>query len=993
MSDLQTIISMYNNDPNRKSKNAFYRGQPTKDFLKKNRRYIEEGNATYYADETKVYKPSTGRFVNRLTKTGRVQKKYKGDKMVGSVIKEKKLGETIRYSANDDDLNNNELLYKILRDKPSLRGNYRIVITKNGQIVYDGNINIPENISKWWNTAGRILFQVDSTTMIWNKTTGDTSFIFTKEKQLTQEYITQTFADNSVKSCFFNPVLRWVQEKLETCKTTSSKKNYRKIMNKITGKQLKSGKFKNGYIQEFPNGVPEHAIKELINDLNIGVDIYQPCAENPFLSFRPVKADPRKVFNYINTRIDHVEENPHNSKGNFWGKVYCDDYDYEIKTRAELNQMKDKFIKEKRPFIYGKDCYGITSIKTESDVFRLDDTYDNTIKEFIMDYKMFQYRVDRNKNPHLVAFLQLGTHFNGTRDFETLNNENKDFDNVGHIDMKAAYVNYDKSKYYNGFAMKFNDFRPMNNFDKAGFYLIKNINTDNVKPNVLKYINKLDWFFDGNVYTQAELKCFTDLGYTFEIVFGATAITTVDINIRDWYDGEMVTTKAKLGDDTEIPSYCKYIGSCARVADTSNFYIHCDRKFASTLCNKKQNVFYNDDEGCARVEINKNNHYTLTHFAAQITAFQRIILLDQLLKIPYEDVYRVCVDGIYLKKKGINYKLVEPFRVKEEKDDMTWRNYECEHYLSNIEIYLEDGLSSAYQTIDMTIPNHYYKETVLIKGAGGTGKTYGLKIDNGLIDVLYAAPSWLLASQMDNEKWIKTVHHRLEDSNKIARGIYSHGNIVVDECSMLTEIQKIKIKSFAAEYGTRIFFLGDLDCQLPPVEGSMMNEKGFEEIIEKKYIYRFLKDDKLHNLANMVRNNITKKSYELISKLVDKVQCIHLNELKEMYQPNDVIIAHSNKTCDEYTELFKTIEKYRIIECKNVDGVNRYNGEITLTKPKNIKNVLRHGFTIHSYQGAEVPIGNKLFIDSALNDTRLIYTAISRAKSIDQIYIVFRKQK
>ena len=105
MSDLQTIISMYNNDPNRKSKNAFYRGQPTKDFLKKNRRYIVEGNATYYADETKVYKPSTGRFVNRLTKTGRVQKKYKGDKMVGSVIEEKKLGETIRYSANDDDLN------------------------------------------------------------------------------------------------------------------------------------------------------------------------------------------------------------------------------------------------------------------------------------------------------------------------------------------------------------------------------------------------------------------------------------------------------------------------------------------------------------------------------------------------------------------------------------------------------------------------------------------------------------------------------------------------------------------------------------------------------------------------------------------------------------------------------------------------------------------------------------------------------------------------
>jgi len=140
----------------------------------------------------------------------------------------------------------------------------------------------------------------------------------------------------------------------------------------------------------------------------------------------------------------------------------------------------------------------------------------------------------------------------------------------------------------------------------------------------------------------------------------------------------------------------------------------------------------------------------------------------------------------------------------------------------------------------------------------------------------------------------------------------------------------------------------------------------------------------------MVRNNMFLWTNVLMSKLRKKVKCINQKQLKQMYQPNDVIIAHSNKTCDEYTELFKNVEKYRIIECKNVDGVNRYNGEITLTKPKNIKNELRHGFTIHSYQGAEVPIGNKLFIDAGLNTTRLIYTAISRAKSIDQIYIVGR---
>jgi len=96
MSSLQSVVSMYNSDPTRKGKRALSGGRPTKDFLRLNRRYIKEGRATYYADQTKVFKPDTGKFVNRLTKTGRVQKKFKADKLVGSVVKQKSLGKTIK---------------------------------------------------------------------------------------------------------------------------------------------------------------------------------------------------------------------------------------------------------------------------------------------------------------------------------------------------------------------------------------------------------------------------------------------------------------------------------------------------------------------------------------------------------------------------------------------------------------------------------------------------------------------------------------------------------------------------------------------------------------------------------------------------------------------------------------------------------------------------------------------------------------------------------
>ena len=102
MSSLQDVINLYNADTNKKGKRAMIRGRPTKDFLLRNRQYIRSGQATYYADDTKVYKPSTNSFVNKLTKTGRVQRKYKADNLVGSVIKQKSLGKEFFYQAGND---------------------------------------------------------------------------------------------------------------------------------------------------------------------------------------------------------------------------------------------------------------------------------------------------------------------------------------------------------------------------------------------------------------------------------------------------------------------------------------------------------------------------------------------------------------------------------------------------------------------------------------------------------------------------------------------------------------------------------------------------------------------------------------------------------------------------------------------------------------------------------------------------------------------------
>ena len=81
--------------------------------------------------------------------------------------------------------------------------------------------------------------------------------------------------------------------------------------------------------------------------------------------------------------------------------------------------------------------------------------------------------------------------------------------------------------------------------------------------------------------------------------------------------------------------------------------------------------------------------------------------------------------------------------------------------------------------------------------------------------------------------------------------------------------------------------------------------------------------------------------------------------------------------------MFEHIEKYRV---KN-NSRDYKNGSIIYKSVKNIQKQLQHGFTIHSIQGETAT--TNLYIDlNRQKSIRMLYTAISRAKNIDQIYLI-----
>ena len=103
------------------------------------------------------------------------------------------------------------------------------------------------------------------------------------------------------------------------------------------------------------------------------------------------------------------------------------------------------------------------------------------------------------------------------------------------------------------------------------------------------------------------------------------------------------------------------------------------------------------------------------------------------------------------------------------------------------------------------------------------------------------------------------------------------------------------------------------------------------------------------------------------------------------YGVEDMILCSTHNQKNKYTERFKHLEKYSVLE----NSRDYSNGEIVIgPKPHKVRCELRHAFTVHSIQGETAK--NKLFIDlDRFRSMKMLYTAMSRAKRMDQI--VFMK--
>jgi hypothetical protein len=939
----------------------------------------------------------------------------------------------------------------------------KIIYEVNGDIILDVNEDLTfkkglyKGISNWWKNQGFKLFQVTSSIMIFDTNPNGKVLIYEENKVIKSAVKVAQYFKEGEKNCLLYPVLNWIDDVIDNCKTKKTAQNYMSIKNKVN-KLIES---------ETERGVFEEKLQDIADNLQVSFTIEKPLCDIKFIQALSNKKA-LKHFKYINTRFNHVE----------LGKIennYVYTNNYNIVDRKTLLEMKNELISKNIHFTYKKDLHNISSITTLEGTYHLSNDFNEYTNQFEIDTGLINCKIDDVDDKELSLFVKNGTHYNSTIDFKDVNDYKqyikpkdnlhqreetpelithyrnrrdileqkslKELTNVEgiekayikyklrkhdewvcdrlkerkakiddiekrnilkHADMEKAYIKYKLSKYYEGFLGKITDFRPTDKIVNTGLYRIENLKL--AKGLLRQYNNKMKIFMNNNIYTSAELKFLSDNGATYDITCGAWGIEALDF--------DMDTEEFNMKYDG-VKGYAKYIGKCDSHRINKKYYTYSyNKQDAENIANNTTGeVTKVENEICVSYE--KKHNYHLGHITAFITAYQRLNVLEQLFSMDINSIVRVCVDGIYY--LGDEVKYLNAFRFK---DDKTLENWGDKFYISN----LSKNTGENYYA---DTREHYAKQ--LFKGAGGNGKTHFNLLDQGLVKPLYVAPSWKLATKKRNDYetysnvWYYIVTNDIEEISKIKR---FHNVLIIDEVSMMTEEMKQNI--FTSFSDMKLIFCGDIGYQAPPFNNledksklelinlrkklqnaktdnekdiilswirhytnkiTEMNETGFDNVIEMKQNYRF-KCNKLKSLIGEIRKFI---SLGVHSKIINEYileqlsnRIVNNDYVKNNYKINDMILCRSHETKDIYTEMFKHLNKWSILE----NTREHKNGDIIISDEKpNCKCEIRHAYTVHSIQGETAEHNLYINMDNYF-DSRILYTAISRAKTLDQIYLV-----
>lgn len=739
--------------------------------------------------------------------------------------------------------------------------------------------------------------------------------------------IIQSFRDGE-KHCVIEPLVNLWQSMADRSESDASKKRCAQIANKIR-------KLEGKYVL----GVPEKDMEEVAQIAQRCLIIHDIIG-NEIIKYNSKST---KNFHFTNTRANHLNT----------GHIAIDKQ-YISVSQSELNDLIAQHDQDDEFFLFcgdlSKNCRSIRSARGAWAVYNPDH---EIFKDFSTNHNINNYGINAIKYPELNEFVKEARIINSAP--TPLCDKPNDLEGAKHVDVEKAYTQHKYAPFYKGFLGHIQQWRKLDARNSDFIVSHIGIYQFRVLTNTSLLLKKLGMRV-GYDYTlpSPEIEYFMSLGMEIELIAGCWG-STFDIE----YTPEMLSNRR----------YCTWAGKLGMDKAENIYTFKGDKKWASHLKSElgDDNVLFFSGQNIIVVKIPKNSYYTTHHILAFITSYTRMNMIHMMSSVKGE-LIKAVLDGLYY--RGELPAIEIPCKSKEVKEHIGFRS--AWYYPSEIDC-------STWPMYDAR-----FDGSCVLAGAGGTGKSYSVLTDKGIINPLYVVPSHVLGrSVRTNYKCNYTTIHKLigEECRPFKESHYEPGVAFLDE---LTMIEADWVKRMIAMYPNTLFFIaGDID-----EKQWFQCRNGAPGKFSSIWIdptWRFVhyttdmrsQDEELRTFKADIRSEMRRvfsdggdiDSKRMSHYVQDKA--IDFFDAVQMFVPGDAWIAGTHDTNK------KLLAMGVVSGFINTDKEIVYSGE----------GEKRGSFTTHSFQGLTIK-DKRVFISLDFFEYAMLYTSISRVCKMDQIVLV-----
>lgn len=793
-----------------------------------------------------------------------------------------------------------------------------------------------------------------------------------------------------IDHCVFGPLKKFYEGKLAE---TTAKSQISRLQTNIKKCDKLAEKYK--------KGIPHDALSAELVSMETTVGIMRVDGRDQMI----LNKAGRWRVDFLSTRWNHVD-------------VMLADSNPERIGVVEMRSAIKQLMEMKKPFTFEGDLASPRAIETAAVKYRCAYPYDDMFAEFNESIGRKYFRVDYVAERGLWEYITASIRQNNHVKFQPIPKGAV----LKEVDCIRGYTQFKRCPWYRGFLgcvwdwCGDIDYETMKKF--IGIYTIRVLSAS-------PFAQYVCGFVEGRIVTLISpmIEMMVDKGWiTCEIMYGIYG-SKADFEFPETFNQKYDDKSGVLG-DKGVPLYSLWSGMTASITQNRILRHHTGLALCRSLRDAGENIkwVYADEcydfemvrgnrvrrlkEGVLEMEDPpgygeqyidtemKNNTPQLFSFISNYMRMNMLLEMEQ-FSGRLSDLYVCKLDSIVYSGAAEFSSLM---RVKEG------------------EIKVNFGMSTRMFNPCMYNRCEYYPTTdefppigsCLFAGSGGAGKSHRASKMRGL---LYSAPMWSANIDFKNNFGCNMVMPYQSvlgvgcEAFLDKGGCFSPATIFWDEATMLPETHKMLALKVSPHI--RQIYAGDFDTLGRPFQTVLCaNSAECLSVIGMPRVdfltdWRCISGDPLVGIKVAMRE-IMFNHYGDTKRLVDYVRSVirsvPVKFVIDTYTLNDWVLAGTHVNCNEWTTALwaRGLHKWRINDkgnrcevMKALAGKEAYVTGTIVLKEIEGRCIPSHAFTIHSVQGKTV--ASKIFIDmrSVTFNYCLLYTAVSRARSLSQLYLVY----